>query len=44
VATAAQCLAGQHLAGWVIETLVGVEQREKALRSVAPLDTLKVEL
>lgn len=44
VATAAQCLAGQNLAGWVIETLAGAEQREKALRSVAPLDSLGVEL
>jgi transcriptional regulator GlxA family with amidase domain len=44
VATAAQCLAGQHLAGWVIETLAGAGQRERALRSVAPLDTLGVEL
>jgi len=44
VATAAQCLAGQHLAGWVIETLAGAEQKEKALRSVAPLDLLSVEL
>src|SRR5215207_1367608 len=44
VATAAQCLAGQHLAGWVIETLAGAVQREKALKSVAPLDTLGVEL
>ena len=44
VATAAQCLAGQHLAGWVIETLAGAEQKEKALKSVAPLDALNVEL
>jgi len=44
VATAAQCLAGQHLAGWVIETLAGAGQKEKALKSVAPLDTLSVEL
>ena len=44
VATAAQCLAGQHLAGWVIETLAGAEQKEKALRSIAPLDSLSVEL
>lgn len=44
VATAAQCLAGQHLAGWVIETLAGAEQRDKALKSVAPLDSLSVEL
>lgn len=44
VATAAQCLAGQHLAGWVIESLLGPEQREKALQSVAPLDAIKVVL
>lgn len=44
VATAAQCLAGQHLAGWVIETLAGAEQKEQALRSIAPLDGLGVEL
>ncbi|HEX8338825.1 MAG TPA: DJ-1/PfpI family protein [Pyrinomonadaceae bacterium] len=44
VATAAQCLAGQHLAGWVIETLAGAEQKERALKSVAPLDSLGVEL
>ncbi|HEX7313428.1 MAG TPA: DJ-1/PfpI family protein [Pyrinomonadaceae bacterium] len=44
VATAAQCLAGQHLAGWVIETLAGVGQKERALKSVAPLDTLTIEL
>ena len=44
VATAAQCLAGQHLAGWVIETLAGAEQRGLALKSVAPLDGLGVEL
>lgn len=42
VATAAQCLAGQYLAGWVIENLAGAEQREKALRSVAPLDSVRV--
>ena len=44
VATAAQCLAGQHLAGWVIETLAGAGQREKALASVAPLGSIKVSL
>ena len=44
VATAAQCLAGQYLAGWVIETLAGVEQREKALASVAPLGSINVSL
>lgn len=42
VATAAQCLSGQYLAGWVIENLVGSEQKEKALRSVAPLDSIKI--
>ncbi|MDQ3803920.1 MAG: DJ-1/PfpI family protein [Acidobacteriota bacterium] len=42
VATAAQCLAGQYLAGWVIESLAGRGQREKALQSVAPLSDIKV--
>ena len=44
IATAAQCLAGQYLAGWVIEALAGVEQKEKALRSVAVLDSIRVSL
>jgi transcriptional regulator GlxA family with amidase domain len=44
VATAAQCLAGQYLAGWVIENLAGAEQREKALKSVAPLDDVRVSV
>ncbi len=44
VATAAQCIAGQYLAGWVIENLAGVEQREKALSSVAPLDGMTVSV
>ena len=44
VATAAQCLAGQYLAGWVIESLAGLEQREKALQSVAPLNAIKITL
>jgi len=44
VATAAQCLSGQFLAGWVIETLVGPEQKEKALSSVAPLDSINVSI
>jgi transcriptional regulator GlxA family with amidase domain len=44
VATAAQCLSGQYLAGWVIESLAGRSQREKALQSVAPLDAVKVVL
>ena len=43
IATAAQCIAGQHLAGWVIETLAGVEQKDKALRSAAPLDEIKIK-
>jgi transcriptional regulator GlxA family with amidase domain len=42
VATAAQCLSGQYLAGWVIEGLAGREQAERALKSVAPLETLRV--
>ena len=44
VATAAQCLSGQYLAGWVIETLVSVEQKERALNSVAPLEFVQVNL
>lgn len=44
VATAAQCLSGQHLVGWVVETLVGVEERERVLKSVAPLDAVEVSL
>lgn len=44
VATAAQCLSGARLAGWVIERLAGVERREKALRSVAPLDDVDVSV
>jgi len=44
VATAAQCLSGQYLAGWVIETLVSSEQKEKALKSVASLDTLSISM
>jgi len=42
IATAAQCLAGQYLAGWVIENLAGIEQKDKALKSVALLDDIKV--
>jgi transcriptional regulator GlxA family with amidase domain len=42
IATAAQCLAGQYLAGWIIETLAGVEQKDKALQSAAPLDEIKI--
>lgn len=44
VATAAQCLSGQYLAGWVVESLAGAEQREKVLRSVAALGAVEVSL
>jgi putative intracellular protease/amidase len=44
VATAAQCLAGQHLAGRVIERLAGVGHRERALASIAPLGSINVSL
>jgi putative intracellular protease/amidase len=42
VATAARCLSGQYLAGWVIENLAGRKQMERALQSVAPLETRQV--
>lgn len=42
VATAAQCLSGQFLAGWVIENLAGLEQKERVLSSIAPLDGIKI--
>ncbi|HEX8141351.1 MAG TPA: DJ-1/PfpI family protein [Pyrinomonadaceae bacterium] len=44
IATAAQCISGQYLAGWVIEHLAGLEQKEKALSSAAPLDGIKISL
>lgn len=44
VATAAQCLAGQYLAGWVIESLAGRSERDKVLQSVAPLNAVNVVL
>jgi putative intracellular protease/amidase len=44
VATAAQCLSGQYLAGWVIETLANVEQKNRALKSVASLDDLNIKI
>jgi transcriptional regulator GlxA family with amidase domain len=44
IATAAQCIAGQYLAGWVIESLAGVEHKEKALSSVSPLDSIKISV
>lgn len=37
VATAAGCLAGVELAGWIIEELAGEAQREMVLRSVQPV-------
>lgn len=44
IATAAQCLSGKFLAGWVIEKLVSLEAREKALNSTESLDDLEVNL
>lgn len=37
VATAAGCLAAQQLAGWIIEKLVGKEEREAVLSSIQPV-------
>lgn len=42
VATAAQCLAGQNLVGWVIERLAGGEEMKRVIESAAPLDNLKI--
>lgn len=42
LATAAQCLSGQYLAGWVIERLLGDAEKTRVLSTVAPLDTLSV--
>lgn len=44
IATAAQCLSGKFLAGWVIENLADAETKNKALNSVEPLDELKIEI
>lgn len=44
VATAAQCLSGKFLAGWIIETLVGAKAKEKALQSAEMLDEIKVSV
>lgn len=44
IATAAQCLSGKYLAGWVIETLAGAEAKEKALNSAESLDELKIDV
>lgn len=37
VATAAGCLSAQYLAGWVIETLAGEEEKEKVLSYIQPV-------
>lgn len=37
VATAAGCLAAQHLVGWVIEELLGADVRDAALKFVQPV-------
>jgi transcriptional regulator GlxA family with amidase domain len=42
VATAAQCLSGRYLAGWVIERLANSEQKHKVLNSAASLDEIDV--
>lgn len=42
IATAAQCLSGKYLAGWVIERLAGSEAKEKALQSAEMLDEIEV--
>lgn len=37
VATAAGCLAAQHLVGWVIERFAGEEERKRVLTSIQPV-------
>lgn len=37
VATAAGCLAGQYLAAWVIERLLGADARRRSLLSIQPV-------
>ena len=44
IATAARCISGQYLAGWVIEKLIGAEEKTRALESVAPLDEVSVSI
>ncbi len=44
IATAAQCLSGKFLVGWVIENLAGVEAKEKALKSAESLDDIEVSV
>jgi transcriptional regulator GlxA family with amidase domain len=43
VATAAACLAGQDLAGWVIETLLGADARAAVLSEVQPIAGAQLE-
>jgi transcriptional regulator GlxA family with amidase domain len=44
IATAAQCLSGKFLAGWVIENLAGSEAKNKALDSVESLSELEIKI
>jgi transcriptional regulator GlxA family with amidase domain len=37
IATAAGCLAGQYLAGWVIERLLGAQVKDAVLKSIMPV-------
>jgi putative intracellular protease/amidase len=37
VATAAGCLAAQHLAGWVVETALGPAERRRVRKSIQPV-------
>jgi transcriptional regulator GlxA family with amidase domain len=37
IATAAGCLAAQYLCGWMVEELVGPEERDRMLQSVQPV-------
>lgn len=41
-ATAAQCLSGKYLAGWVIESLISAEARDNALKSAESLDEIEI--
>lgn len=44
VATAAQCLSGKFLAGWVIENLAGADWRDKVLNSAESLDEMEISV
>ncbi|MDQ3652994.1 MAG: DJ-1/PfpI family protein [Acidobacteriota bacterium] len=37
VATAAGCLAAQYLVGWVIDELIGVDERKRVMKSIQPV-------